>query len=142
MIIKQGVHKTSMIEIADEAEVSRATLYNHFRDKESVIRALLESEVERILECGDAQSDPALSLARISNEISSDKALASMRISDPALLALMVTISSNALWATIMAGLEKLVPESGELALRWLIGQCFAPLSSPQAQIQAETLVR
>ena len=40
----RGLRATTMIDIADNSEVSRATLYNHFRDKESVLRALLEND--------------------------------------------------------------------------------------------------
>ena len=39
-----------MIEIADASEVSRATLYNHYRDKNAVLMALITAEVERLVE--------------------------------------------------------------------------------------------
>ncbi len=142
MIIKQGVHKTNMIEIADEAEVSRATLYNHFRDKESVLRALLESEVDRILECARGQSNPGIAMAKLAIEISTDQVLAKMRDTDPALLARLATVLPDPLWARIKVGLEDLAPGSSEMALRWLLGQCFAPINAVQAQFQAQTLTR
>ena len=49
LIATVGLAKMSMIEIADTSEVSRATLYNHYRDKESVILALCESECARLI---------------------------------------------------------------------------------------------
>ena len=71
-----------MIEISDAAQVSRATLYNHYRDKNAVLAALIESEVERLVsECGSAAT-PAQILEHLSLAISSDQALASMRVHD------------------------------------------------------------
>jgi AcrR family transcriptional regulator len=46
-----------MIDIADLSEVSRATLYNHFRDKDAVLYSLLSREVIRLFE--NAPKNPA-----------------------------------------------------------------------------------
>lgn len=43
-----GVRNANMIEIADRSEVARATLYNHFRDKDELVAALIEDEIERM----------------------------------------------------------------------------------------------
>ncbi|CAB4338176.1 unannotated protein [freshwater metagenome] len=131
-----GLRATSMIEIADSAEVSRATLYNHFRDKESVMRGLLEFEVARLFQA-------PVSLANLSIEISTDPAVATLRRSDPALLAQMASSGDDPLWAQVRAGLTSLVGTTNrtELALRWLIGQLFAPLSPSQSQEQAASLL-
>jgi AcrR family transcriptional regulator len=139
LVAKQGVAKTSMIEIADEAEVSRATLYNHFRDKESVLRGLLEYEVFRILELATNEISPAQALARISIEISSDSALATFRTSDSAVLTRLLSSRPDPLWDEIQVGLARLLlsPQQVELALRWLIGQVFAPLTPEQSAQQA-----
>ena len=48
LLAQSGISGTNMIEIADRAQVSRASLYNHFRDKHEVFLALVESELERI----------------------------------------------------------------------------------------------
>jgi TetR/AcrR family transcriptional regulator, transcriptional repressor of aconitase len=45
LVSQSGLTKISMIDISSASEVARATLYNHFRDKQSVIEALLASEV-------------------------------------------------------------------------------------------------
>ncbi len=140
MIIKQGVHKTSMIEIADEAEVSRATLYNHFRDKESVMRALLESEVARILSLAKQEEKPEGALAIISMEISDDAALATLRRSDPAVLTIILTSHDDPLWDQVATALREMTHGLQELALRWLIGQFFDPLSNLESRSQAARL--
>jgi len=137
MIAKQGLHKTSMIEIADEAEVSRATLYNHFRDKESVMRALLESEVERIISVSLAVGSPEKALARMSIEISGDAALATLRKTDPAVLTIILTSHDDPLWDQVATALREITRGNQDLTLRWLIGQFFAPISAELSLTQA-----
>ena len=48
LLAESGIAGTNMIEIADRAQVSRASLYNHFRDKHEVFVALVETELERV----------------------------------------------------------------------------------------------
>ncbi|MEY2678987.1 MAG: hypothetical protein RLZZ160_65, partial [Actinomycetota bacterium] len=48
LLADKGISGTNMIEIADRAQVSRASLYNHFRDKHEVFVALVETELDRI----------------------------------------------------------------------------------------------
>ena len=138
LVAARGLQQTSMIEIADTAEVSRATLYNHFRNKESVLRGLLEYEVTRILELADNETSPAQALARISIEISSDRALATLRVTDPAVLTQLLSTGPDPLWEEIHASLSRrhLSPQQVELTLRWLIGQVFAPLTPEQSAQQ------
>jgi AcrR family transcriptional regulator len=139
LIALHGLQITSMVEIADAAEVSRATLYNHFRSKESVMRALLDFEIERILQLAQDEDSPTQALARISMEISSDPALATMRVYDPALLTQLLTAGVDPLWQKSQQGLVQLLhsPQTVELILRWLIGQIFAPLTPEQSTHQA-----
>ena len=142
LIALHGLQVTSMIEIADTAEVSRATLYNHFRSKESVMQALLEFEIDRILECADSESSPAHALARISIEISTDPALATMRLNDPALLTQLLSAGTDPLWQQVHASLVQMLQSTVqvELALRWLIGQVFAPLTPEQSAVAADVI--
>jgi AcrR family transcriptional regulator len=139
LIALHGLQATSMIEIADTAEVSRATLYNHFRSKESVMQALLEFEISRILECADSESSPTKALSRISIEISTDPALATMRACDPALLTQLLSAGADPLWQQVHDALVEILHSTVqvELALRWLIGQVFAPLTPEQSAVGA-----
>lgn len=141
MIAKQGLHKTSMIEIADEAEVSRATLYNHFRDKESVMRALLESEVERIISASLAERTPEEGLARMSVEISSDPALATLRKTDRAVITNILTSHDDPLWDRAVSSLREITGGNEELVLRWIIGQFFAPIEAEVCRKQSRSLI-
>lgn len=141
LIATTGLRKMSMIEIADVSEVSRATLYNHYRDKDSVIRSLCESEMQRLVEIAQAAPDVTSALEQVSIEISTDKALAAMRGQDPDFLTLALSAQSDTLWKAFAIAMGHLLgQEKGELATRWLIGQALHPISSTQSRTQAEAI--
>jgi len=143
LIASVGLQKTNMIDIADTSQVSRATLYNHFRDKGSVIRALVESEVERIFQMIDSDISPVDALTGISLAISSDGAFRMMRTIDPAILTQMLTRVEDPLWQQIHAGLKGLVHDEKltEIAQLWLVGQVMQPLGSDQSREQAKAII-
>jgi AcrR family transcriptional regulator len=141
LIATTGLKKMSMIEIADVSEVSRATLYNHYRDKDSVMRALCESEMQRLVEIAQAATDATAALEQMSIEISSDRALAAMRIQDPDSLTIALAAQSDTLWRAFSIAMGHLLgSEKSELATRWLIGQALHPISSTQSRAQAEAI--
>ena len=70
-----GVRNANMIEIADRSEVARATLYNHFRDKDELVAALIEDEIERLRNLIASAPDRREVLFLIANEISQNAAL-------------------------------------------------------------------
>lgn len=142
LIATVGLQRTNMIDIADTSQVSRATLYNHFRDKNSVLRALLENEVDRIFQLVDSDISPTEALLGISREISSDSALEMMRRTDPAILAQMLTRVEDPLWQQIKDGLVRLLRDQNrsEIARLWLVGQVLQPLTSEQSREQARAI--
>jgi AcrR family transcriptional regulator len=141
LIATTGLKKMSMIEIADVSEVSRATLYNHYRDKDSVIRALCESEMQRLVEIAQTASDVTSALEQISIEISHDKALAAMRIQDPDYLTLALSAQTDVLWKAFAIAMTHLLGSGkSELATRWLIGQALHPITPAQSRAQAEAI--
>ena len=77
LLAENGISATNMIEIADRAEVSRASLYNHFRDKQEVFLALAETELERISTIALISQSRADALYAISREISEHDGLRS-----------------------------------------------------------------
>ena len=109
LIATVGLQRTNMIDIADTSQVSRATLYNHFRDKGSVVRALLESEIDRIFQLVDSDISPADALLEISRAISSDPALEMMRKTDPAVLTQILSQTEDSLWQQFNVGLIRLL---------------------------------
>lgn len=132
-----------MIEIADASEVSRATLYNHYRDKNAVISALITAEVEYLIELANKAGTPADALEKLSIYISSDTALAAMRMYDQGALTSALAHADHPLYLEIarcLYGATKSEAGTG-VAMRWLIGQVMQPLSAKQSREQAELLV-
>lgn len=142
LIATVGLQRTNMIDIADTSQVSRATLYNHFRDKNSVVRALLASEVDRVLQILDSDISTVDALSALSYEISSDAALERMRDTDPAILAQMLLRLEDPLWKQIKDELNRIVPDESksQVARLWLVGQVLQPLSVDQGREQARAI--
>jgi AcrR family transcriptional regulator len=141
LIATTGLKKMSMIEIADVSEVSRATLYNHYRDKDSVLRALCESEMQRLVAIAQAAPDTTTALEQISIEISQDKALAAMRTQDPDSLTIALAAQTDTLWKAFAIAIGHLLgTEKSQLATRWLIGQALHPITPAQSRAQAEAI--
>ena len=143
LIARSGIAGLSMIEIADHSEVSRATLYNHFRDKDAVLLALVTSEIQRLVTAAASAGTPADALEFLSREISSDPALQAMREHDAQLLVTILTRSENPLYLVLARCIyEHVKTEAGTgLAMRWLLGQVAQPISAQQSREQAELLV-
>jgi len=140
LIATTGLKKMSMIEIADASQVSRATLYNHYRDKESVLAALCESEMERIVTLAQGASDATTALTLISQEISRDTALAAMRRNDPEVLTQAFCAQDHLLWKAFAVAITHVVGDEKKSALvvRWLLGQTLSPLTPEQSRSQAQ----
>lgn len=132
-----------MIDIADASEVSRATLYNHYSDKNAVLEALVTFEIEKLVELAALSGTPADTLETLSKAISSDPALSSMRQHDADMLVAMLTHSENSLYLLLARCIfEATNSEAGTgLAMRWLLGQVLQPISVKQSREQAELLV-
>jgi AcrR family transcriptional regulator len=143
LIAKFGLANISMIEIADASEVSRATLYNHYRDKNAVTTALITAEVEYMIDIANNAGTPADALEKLSLYISDDPALAAMRTHDKAVLTELLSHAEHSLYLEIARCLftaTKSAAGTG-IAMRWLMGQVMQPLTPAQSREQAELLV-
>jgi AcrR family transcriptional regulator len=116
--------KITMAQVAAAAGVAKATLYNHFRTREAVLAALLDSEVDAIIEeqagkrLGDALVDAALALA--TNPVR--RGLARV---EPATLAALGRIDdSGDAWRRARAAVSTALAAAGrdgtDTVLRWL----------------------
>lgn len=143
LIATLGASKISMVDISGRSQVARATLYNHFRDKSAVIEALLQAEIGRIIQEMGNVGTPADALEFLSRSISSDPALAGLRIHDPALLAQLLIHSEHPLYLELARAIFSLTHSPGVtgLAMRWLIGQALQPVTPEQSRDQAVLLV-
>lgn len=143
LIARSGISGLSMIEIADHSEVSRATLYNHYRDKDAVLAALVSAEVDRIVAIATTAGTPADALESLSIAISNDAALAAMRIHDGEILTRALSNTQSPHYITIaqvIYGATKSEAGTG-IAMRWLIGQALQPITAEQSRTQAAALV-
>lgn len=143
LIATVGLAKMTMIEIADTSQVSRATLYNHYRDKDSVIAALCESEISRLIAIAHSAPNAIDALELLSIQISTDAALAHMRVHDPAPLASALAAASHPSWAAFSKALAIITGSQvvADLALRWLVGQVLQPLTPEDSRLAAELLI-
>ncbi|KAA9157104.1 TetR/AcrR family transcriptional regulator [Amycolatopsis acidicola] len=60
LFVEQGYEKTSLREIAERLDVTKAALYYHFRTKEDIVASLLDDlaeSLDEVLEWGKAQED-------------------------------------------------------------------------------------
>jgi AcrR family transcriptional regulator len=80
LFTKQGYDKTSLREIAERMEVSKAALYYHFKSKEEILRSITEAlagAVNELIEWGESQPRSMESrkefLRRIASFIVSDR---------------------------------------------------------------------
>lgn len=143
LIAEKGLAQTNMIEIADRARVSRASLYNHFRDKNEVFVAVVELELERILQLAMREKEVAGRIAILSKEISGHEALATALMKDPQTVAGVLAKHEGEVWTRIYQGLASVIASDSAgtaLTLRWLIGQVFIPLSAEHSESQSRRI--
>ena len=122
----QGLRRSTMQSVAGAAGVAKATLYNHFRTKDEVARALLAVELDRLSAAATAlPTDRALAV--LADELGAHPVLRRLAESEPEVLAgLLGTDRWAALTDRLAASLG--VDSAGaELAGRWLLGVVLQP---------------
>ena len=136
-----GSYESNMVDIAARAQVSRATVYNHFADKEEMMLSLLESEILRLADLAKATTSTKDALLVLSREISGDVALRKMTVTDPTDIAAFITIGAHPLWAVVQESLTKIFGlDNSSLVLHWLLGQVASPLTPAESAHQADQL--
>lgn len=136
-----GSYESNMVDIAARAQVSRATVYNHFADKEEMMLSLLESEILRLADLAKAATSTKNALLVLSREISGDVALRKMTVTDPTDIAAFITIGAHPLWAVVQESLAKIFGlDNSSLVLHWLLGQVASPLTPAESAHQADQL--
>lgn len=142
LIAQHGFRGMNMIELASEAEVSRATLYNHFRDKEAIGVALAQYEVEGAL---SYLGTPIDFLVNFATSISQSEVLNALREHDrdllPSIFMPKYDEATGPIWRNIGEILKHRLGDAAPIAFIWLIGQSLAPLSIESIKRQAEELL-
>lgn len=142
LIAQEGFRSMNVIDLASEAEVSRATLYNHFRDKEAIGIALAQYEIEGALSFLGTPTDFLINFA---NAISQSEVLAALRQYDrdllPAIFMPKYDEVVGPIWRQVGEVLSHRLGEAAPMAFIWLIGQALAPLSPESIKTQVETML-
>ena len=148
---QHGVRKTTMGDIAVAGAIAKATLYNHFRAKDDVLGALVESRVAAFAHDGVelARRDGlAAALVLVAEALASDPALRMVACTEAPLLLPLAVPGDGRGWASARAGVLAVLQAAGrrddqhgvEVILRWLAAQVLWPAEPGQARFAAGLL--
>lgn len=142
LMAEQGFRAMNVVDLASEAEVSRATLYNHFRDKEAIGIALAQYEVEGALAFLGTPADFLINFATV---ISQSDVLKALREHDRDLLPTIFMPNydevAGPIWRQVGEVLNHRLGEAAPIAFIWLVGQALAPLSVESIKTQVEAML-
>ncbi|MCW2701131.1 MAG: transcriptional regulator, TetR family [Blastococcus sp.] len=139
---ERGLRRSTMQSIAAAAGVAKATLYNHFRTKDDVARALLATELDRLTRLA-AQLPLREALVALSDELGGHPVLRRLVETEPDLLIGLLALD-GVQWAGLVGRLGAAlgVPQDGaELVGRWLLGVVLQPGRSTTRRATAALLV-
>jgi AcrR family transcriptional regulator len=124
----QGLRRSTMQSVAGAAGVAKATLYNHFRTKDDVARALLAAELKRLTALATGLPLET-ALVALADELGGHPVLRRLIETEPDLLTSLLAVG-NEHWAQLVARLAAALAvdeDSAELAGRWLLGVVLQP---------------
>ena len=125
---EHGLRRSTMQSIAAAAGVAKATLYNHFRTKDEVSRALLAAELDRLTALAAAlPADQAL--AALSDECGAHPVLRRLAETEPETLTAMLAVGPER-WSDLsrrLGGALRVDEDSAGLVARWLLGVALQP---------------
>jgi AcrR family transcriptional regulator len=139
---RYGTKRTTMGEVATLGGVAKATVYNHFRAKNDVYAALVESEVRSLgQECverasSSADRDPlAAALEHAATRLSDSRALRRLTTEEPQVAAQLTTSAATPAWdaardavvAVLEAAGRDSDPAAVDVVLRWVVSHVTSP---------------
>jgi AcrR family transcriptional regulator len=136
-----GLRGSTMLSIARAAGVAKATLYNHFRTKDEVARALLAAELRRLGEVGRGRP-LAEALLVLGSEVAGHPVLRRLAADEPALLVRMLAAPAEE-WSGVVDALAaafEVGTGDAELVARWLVGLVLQPGSTIARRREAQRL--
>jgi AcrR family transcriptional regulator len=137
--------KVAMAQVAAEARVAKATLYNHFRTRDAVLAGLLAYEIETL--CRESADRPLSErLTRVAESLSENPALRGIAALDPAVLARLATIDAGADgWRRAHRAVAAALSEAGlrgsDIVLRWIASYLLSPASQDAIAADVELLL-
>jgi AcrR family transcriptional regulator len=138
---ERGLRGSTMQSVAAAAGVAKATLYNHFRTKDDVARALLAAELDRLTALA-GRLPPTAALTALADEVAAHPVLRRLADDEPAVLTALLTTTPQH-WAALVRRLAvalRAEPTFAELAARWLLGLVLQPGETGVRRATAERL--
>jgi len=130
-IEKHGSRRATMADIANLAGVAKGTLYNHFRTKDAVYAAALDTGLRSLAEecVAAAAEDLADAFALAAERLSTSAPLRRIASDEPAVLASLAAVGSGGEWdvaresvrATLAAAGRTTAEPAVDVVLRWLV---------------------
>jgi len=136
-----GLRGSTMLSIARAAGVAKATLYNHFRTKDEVARALLAAELRRLAEVGRGRP-LAEALLVLGSEVAGHPVLRRLAADEPALLVRLLAAPAEE-WSRVVGALAaafEIGTGEAELVARWLVGLVLQPGNTIARRREAQQL--
>jgi AcrR family transcriptional regulator len=149
-VARAGVRRTTMSDVSAQAQVAKATLYNHFRTKDDLMSAVVLARVEQLAaECSElavAGLAPALEYA--GRCLSGSEALRQVADAEPALAAALATAGTGRAWQAARQGVATVLRESGapsdedsiDVVLRWLCGHVMWSATEAELALGARVI--
>jgi AcrR family transcriptional regulator len=164
---RYGVRRTTMSDVATQASVAKATLYNHFRTKDDVLAALVEARVGALRDAcvevaagrhappvpglpGPSGSGLAAALEHAASVLAGSGPLRRVAADEPAALAVVAVPGSGRTWDAVRTAVVDVLeaaevpgtPVVGDLVLRWLVAQATWPGTREEVALGAALLER
>jgi AcrR family transcriptional regulator len=133
----RGLRRSTMQSVAGAAGVAKATLYNHFRTKDEVARALLAAELDRLTALA-AGLPPAAALGALADELAGHPVLRRLADDEPDVLTALLA-AGPARWSDVVArtaGALGTDPATADVVAHWLVGVVLQP-GEPAARAAA-----
>jgi AcrR family transcriptional regulator len=126
LVAEGGPRAVTMSSVARRGAVAKATVYNHYRDRDELLAALLGAQRDQLVaHCSSVR--PADRLTAAADWISHSTALTGLRQHDPAMLVRLVIGASTD--PSVLSEVTRWCPpgEDPQRALRWLLSFAVAP---------------
>lgn len=149
-IERDGVRRTTMVDVAALSGVAKATLYNHFRTKDDLLAALVTATVGELAAAARAQPSLELAFAEVARGLGGSALRAKVAADEPALLVPMLAGGNGRGWHAVRVEVAMVLEAFGrdadhgavETVLRWAAAQLVWPLVGDEAEVGACLLVR
>ena len=132
LVAEGGPRAVTMSSVARRGAVAKATVYNHYRDRDELLVALLSTQREQLVaHCSSVRR--ADRLATAAAWLSGSPVLAGLREHDPATLVGLVTVASTD--PGVLTDVTRWCPagDDPQRALRWLLSFAVAPSGSEES---------